>query len=117
MGRACPTLFFMVVPLPAFQGRAGHDVENLGEKVEGNLLVKEIAHAIDEDPAGFPPLQGLHEAVLVQLDLGEPLSPPFCNPLGVAEFTPGADLGAAGHRVPRRLGPFDASSISHDLSL
>jgi len=35
----------------------------------------------------------------------------FCERLGVAVFTTGADLGAAAHRIPSGISPLDVRAI------
>jgi hypothetical protein len=101
-----------------------HDRENLLDEFEWHILVKEIAHRIDKNEARrFPPkrnrqglrLQRKPETVDV-LRLTHCLEPER-HPFGVAELAAGADLCAAGNRVPRCLGPFNGRAVSHCASL
>src|SRR5262245_52337387 len=39
------------------------------------------------------------------------------KPFSVTVFAAGADLAAARHRVPRRVGPFDRRLVTHNVSL
>ena len=88
-------------------GRAVHHVEYGLDETGRRRLVKQIGHGVDEYEARFLPSQGFIERGLVGGE-GEPVLvlldshtlEPFRHSLGVAVLASGADLRAAGHRVP-----------------
>jgi hypothetical protein len=90
----------------------------------GDLVMEQIAHGVDKDHSRLFPLQGLGklfrnnaniEAFLegVSCDSAKTLSKAFC----IAILAACADFGAAPHRVPRCVGPFDRGAKGHDLLL
>ena len=91
-----------------------HDIEHLRNVDWRQFSVEEIAHAVHEHAARPLPVQRVLEHVRLQGDLE---SAPvivlshrlqaMCETFGVAELASGADLRASGHRVPRRIGPFN----------
>jgi len=96
-----------------------HRVEHLFDKLPRHFLVEEVAHGVDENHPRFAPLKGLLKALRAQRQVEAALegmaghtAESFGEPLGVAAIAPGADLRAARHRVPRRVGPFDLGHIS-----
>ena len=86
---------------------AGHDVEDFLDEIEGDVFMEEVAHGVDEDGAGFFPVQGDVEGLglegeakavaIVALAHGMEASG---ESFGVAVFTAGADFGAAGDGIP-----------------
>ena len=100
--------------------RAVHHVENGLDETGRHRLVKQIGHGVDEDEARFLPPQWFIERGFVSGE-GEPVTvfldshalEPSRHSLGVAVLASGADLRAAGHRVPGHLGPFDAGNRRH----
>src|SRR5476649_1738872 len=82
--------------------------------------MEQVAHVIDENPLRRFPLQrklqhlwlkGQFKAIAV-VCLAHRLEA-VCHSLRVAVFATGADFGAAGHRVPCRVGPFDGGIRGH----
>jgi len=91
-----------------------HSIEYLLDKVRGYILMKKVAHRIDEYHLGLFPLPrqiknvrmtGQLEAVSV-VRLAHRLQS-FRHSLGVAVLTAAAYLRATGYRIPRRFGPFN----------
>src|SRR5579864_5717917 len=100
--------------------RLFHGVENAIDELEGDFLVEEIAHRIDEDHLWFAPPQRLIQPLWTKLEVeaifkgvsGDPAEP-LREALGVAVIAASADFRATRHRVPRRVGPFDLRSRCH----
>ena len=93
---------------------AVHDFENGFDERRRNRLVKQIRHGVHEHDPWPPPFQWFVQSGLVNSD-PEPLFV-FVQPhgpqslghaLGITESAAVTDLGAARHRVPSHLGPFD----------
>ena len=89
-----------------------HYVKYAGYELERNILVEEVAHAVDEDGLRLFPGHGQFEGVLVQGQLeGIPVVggahglQPFRHAFGIAVLAAGADLGASGEWVPSGFGP------------
>ena len=87
-------------------------------KLDGDLLVKQVAHGVDEDHAGLLPrerlgqplgAQGQVEAVFE--GMAGRVSEALGQKLGVAVVAATGDLGAAGNGIPGPVGPFD---LGHD---
>ena len=85
-----------------------------------HVVVEQIAHRVHEDRLRRAPpkrelqylrLQGEVEPVLV-VRLPRRLQP-LRPPLGAAVLAARADLRAARHRIPRRLGPLDRGPLRH----
>jgi hypothetical protein len=83
--------------------------------------MEEIAHGIDEDlPRGLP-AERLPELFRDKADV-EPLfkgvswnaTKALRESLGIAILAARADLRAATHRIPGRVGPFDLGLFAHD---
>ena len=101
-----------------------HGVEYALDVLGGNILVEEIAHRIDEDELWTPPLHGLFEAFgakgqvearleRVSLDATKTLR----KALGIAMVATGANLRAAGDRVPSAVSPLDGAFARHERPL
>jgi len=79
--------------------------------------MEQIAHAVDEYASWLPPVQRVFQHVGLQRDL-ETISviglphglEAMCQPFGIAELAAGANLGAAGNRVPCCVSPFDVGN-------
>lgn len=52
------------------------DVEHVADELLGDVLVEEVAHAVDEDAPRPPPVEGLLEAVRMHANVGEDAGPP-----------------------------------------
>lgn len=97
-----------------------HDVADGSKIVDGNVLVKEVTHRVDEDPPRLPPacwfVQLLRNKAEVK-PLLERVSRNPAKPLGedlrVAELAAGAHLRATTYRVPRGVRPLDRGSVTH----
>lgn len=94
--------------------RLPHHFSNRSDVVRRHLLVKEIAHGVDEDLPRSPPTYRLielfrHESQIESLLEGMAGDAP--KPLGerlrIAELTAGAHLGTPSSGIPGRVGPFD----------
>lgn len=73
--------------------------------------MEEVAHRVDEDPAGLAPAIGFTQALRMQGEaksLWEMLGEAFGDALGVAVLAPWAHLIAAGGGVPGRIRPLDS---------
>ena len=75
---------------------------------------------IDEDELWVPPAQGVLESFGTQRQIKSSfkgvsfdVAKAFGKPLGIAVVATGADLGAAGDRVPGAVGPFDSAFKRH----
>jgi histone H3/H4 len=99
-----------------------HDVANARDVVGWNVLVKEVAHRVDEDLPRASPVQRLlkllwHESQVEALLEGvsrhaaETLREHLC----VAEFAARAHLRAAADGVPRRVRPLNRRAVAHRL--
>src|ERR1700730_9339241 len=100
-----------------------HCVEHAGDELLRNLFVKEIAHGVDKYHSGRSPAQGLIETPRTECQVktrfervagraAEALS----EALGIAMVASSAYLGAASHRVPGRIRPFNRCGVAHDPS-
>jgi len=93
---------------------APHDVEHALNECIGNPLVEQIAHAVDEDPAGSTPAQREIKTVRVKSDVGKLASPPALgHSLCVTELAPRGDLRAASDGIPCGVGPLDRAQFPH----
>lgn len=99
--------------LVAVLGRVADGVHNTVDKLEGNVLVEDVAHGADEDVVGLAPLQRLIEGVLMERQLEAVAvflqSHGFQSTghyLGIAMRTAGGTFGATSDGVPRLVGPF-----------
>jgi hypothetical protein len=77
-------------------GSPSHHVEGLPDVEGWDFIMKQVTHAIDEDPAGLFPPQWVFEHVWLQGDLKSVpvvlLShrlEPACKTFGIAELTAG----------------------------
>jgi hypothetical protein len=91
-----------------------HGVKDARDKFVRDFLVKEIAHGIHEDHSRLPPPERLLQPLGPQGQIKSGLkgmarraTKALRKSLGVTVVAPGADLGAAGYRIPRRIGPLD----------
>ena len=98
-----------------------HGVEHAVDEVNRHVLVKHVAHGVDEDHPRAAPFEGLvqplgaeHEveAVLVGVALHTPEA--LGETLRVAVITTDPDLGTAGDRIPRGVGPLDCRVVRHN---
>jgi hypothetical protein len=115
--------------------RAGvHHVEHALDEVQRDVLVKEVAHGVDEDHPRQPPAQWVTDGIVVEKDRVVPSAltvddlqivrrppgvvavvalrlrdrrQPLCHSLGIAVLAPGRHLVAARGGVPCLVGPFD----------
>jgi hypothetical protein len=97
-----------------------HRVEHGTDVRLGNVLVKEIAHRVDEDHARPLPIERLLEALGPQGEIETSLermpghaAKAFREPGRIAVIATDADFGTAGYWIPRRVGPFDGGVVSH----
>src|SRR5262245_20657110 len=100
-----------------------YDREDAIDEEQRHGLMEEIAHGVDEDVSRLAPRERLVHHIRLQRDL-ETIAvarlahgmKPQRHPLCITMFAPGADLGATGHWIPGRIGPFDARLLSHSVS-
>lgn len=97
-----------------------HGVEHPLDVFPRHVLVKEVAHGVDEDEArATPALRLLHarrakgEVEPLLVGMSDDAPEPLREPLGIAVVAPGAELGAARHRVPGALRPLDCGFPCH----
>jgi hypothetical protein len=97
-----------------------HDVADALDVVEWNVLVKKVAHRVDENLPWASPMQWLIEffwneskieALLERVAWHTPEA--FCENLCIAELAARAHLRAASHWIPRRVCPFNRRAIAH----
>ena len=100
----------------------GHDPRDAQDVVLRDVFVEEVAHRIDEDHPRPRPTHGLakllgNKAEVEAAFVWMPRDPakPLGEGLGVAVCTPRADLRAAAHGIPSRVGPLDFRTTAHDL--
>ncbi len=102
--------------------RFGHDGKNILDKRYRHIVVKEIAHGIDEDDARSLPAQRLIErfgmesqaetiSILIETHRLEPQRHAF----GVAMRAAGTDLIATGERIPGGFSPLDTGARHSSL--
>lgn len=91
-----------------------HYVEDLLNIVQRDILMKKIAHRIDEDRLRLFPAKRPFEHMRLERKLETICIVPLTHRLQtsrhlfrVAILTARTKLVTAGHRVPGRLGPFD----------
>src|SRR5579872_6176131 len=101
-----------------------HDAHNLLDIRIRNRFVEKIAHRIHENRFLRAPLEWLrqllgHESQIEALFVRMAWDPSkaFGESFGVAVFAAGADLRAASHRIPGRVGPFNRRVLRHHRSL
>jgi hypothetical protein len=91
-----------------------HRIEHLVDELTVDVLVEQVAHRVHEDHPRLLPERGLFqsrrperqvESLLVGMSWNAP--PTLSEAFGVAVVTARTDLGAARHRVPRRIRPFN----------
>ena len=90
-----------------------HHVEDTIDEAEGDFLVKQVAHRVDEDHPRFAPPQRLFQPFGAELKIEAILkgvarhaTEPLREPFGIAIVAAGTDLRATRDRVPRRVSPF-----------
>ena len=86
--------------------------------------MEEVAHRIDEDELGTPPLHGLFEAFRAKGQVEARLERVSLNAaktlrktLGIAMVATGANLRAAGDRVPSAVSPLNRALARHERPL
>ncbi len=97
-----------------------HGAENPSDEAEGNLLVEKVAHAVHEDRPGLLPSHGKVKTLRPEPKI-KPLfevvtgnsTPTLCKDLGIATLATRADLRAARHRIPGRIGPLYCGADTH----
>ena len=99
-----------------------HGVEDAVDEIGWYTLVEQVAHRIDEDPTRpFPrkrlvqPLRAQCEVESVLEGMAGRTTKPLGEALGIAVIAAACDLGAARHRIPRRVGPLDRGSVAHTV--
>ena len=100
--------------------RVPHDPRDPEDVLVGHGLMKEVAHRVDEDHPGRPPLERLLQLVRNQPDVEAKLegmpghaTEALRERLRVAVLAPGADLRATADGVPGRVGPLDLGFVAH----
>ena len=104
--------------------RAFHDIEDLEDVAARDILVEEVAHRVDEHISGLPPSERNSQNVGMESDIEAVSVSPEPDPaeafrkaFSIAVPAPLADFGAAGDRIPGRLGPFDGGKSGHQYIL
>src|SRR6266536_475687 len=96
--------------------RLSHHSRHLGDEMIGYQLMEQVGHRVDEDSTRLLPLEWIVEPIRVENDiLGSELSSPrLLRPpepegkgLRIAVTAALGDLGAAGDRIPGRVGPLN----------
>jgi hypothetical protein len=104
-------------------GRAHHTSDGYNV-LDRDILVKQVTHGIDNDPAWPVPAEWVAkflgreaqvEAVLERMPGNS--SEALGKSLGVTVQTPRTYLRAASHRIPRRVGPLDLGVVAHSIVL
>ncbi len=95
------------------EGMAGglcHDGKDLLDEFNGNIQMEEIGHRIDENPAGFSPMERNVQPVGMNSDIGELALTPKAvgEALGIAVGTAPTDFCTAGGRVPDFITPINS---------
>ena len=97
-----------------------HRIEHLVVKAFWYVLVKEIAHGIDEYHFRFFPEQRLMKSIGPQFEIKPTLkwmtgntAKTLWKAFGIAIVTTSADFRATRDRVPSRIGPFDCRILRH----
>ena len=97
-----------------------HDVANARDVVGWNVLVKEVAHRVDEDLPRASPVQRLLELFGNESEVEALLervsrhtAETFREQLRVAELAARAHLRAAPDGIPRRVRPLNRRAVAH----
>src|SRR5580704_18261903 len=90
-----------------------HGVKGPDDMLPGNVLMEKVAHGVHENHAWLFPVERLQQAFGPDRDVKtvfEGMAPHAAESLGepcsIAVVASGADLGAAGDRVPGGICPF-----------
>src|SRR5262249_49699005 len=106
-----------LVCMPARQVHRRNDSPNIRK---WNLLVKQIAHGVDEDHSRLAPSERFRqflrnksqvESLFERMSCYAPKS--LSEAFSVAVLTARTDLRAATNRIPRRISPFDLGKKRH----
>lgn len=100
--------------------RGFHDSKYPLDKIERNVLMKEIGHRIHEDAPRLPPPQRNLQRIRLKRQF-EGVSvlmnahglQPVGHPLGIAMFAARTDLRATRYRIPSSVRPFDRRTLCH----
>lgn len=91
-----------------------HGIEHLVDEGTVDVLVEQVAHRVHEDHPRLLPERGLfqprrpeRQVKSLLIGVARNAAPALCKAFSIAVVTSRADLGAAGHRVPCRVRPFD----------
>ena len=102
---------------------AVHDVENALDVSGGDVLMKKVAHGIDENTFRSFPTKGQLQHLRLQSESKSvsviALAHGFeaiRETFGVTMLASRADFGAAGHGIPGCVGPFDVRISCHGAS-
>jgi hypothetical protein len=97
-----------------------HDGKNVINEVSRHIPVEQVRHAVDEDAPRALPAERLLKPPRPKGQVKARLkrvtrraAPALGKPLSVAVIAPGADLRAAGDRVPSGIGPLDGALVTH----
>lgn len=100
--------------------RGLHRAANFRDVPRRNVIVKKIAHGVDEDSLWHPPSQRNIELLWNQAKVESVLervprypAKSLCESFGVAVFAARAYFGAAPYWIPRRIRPFYGAVITH----
>jgi hypothetical protein len=103
--------------------RALHRGEHALDKRLGHVLVKEIAHAVHENPPRpSPPKRQLEQVGMLRKGKRARVTgiahrlQSASEAFRVTVLAPGADLRATSDRIPGRVGPFDACRRAHRVA-
>ncbi len=117
LAQASVTLGEYLISVP---GRGLHHATNLRDLLGWNVLVKQVAHRVNEDAFGNPPLERDFQLLGNQSQIKSLLERMTGNPakslgegLCIAVLASGADLGASANRIPGCIGPLYGTVFAH----
>jgi hypothetical protein len=101
-----------------------HNVKDFRDKIEGDIVVKKVAHRIDENCVRLLPMQRYFKGVRMRRNI-ETIDviatargfQTQSHTFGIAVLTAGANFCAAGNRIPSRFSPFDFGIPCHFVSI
>ena len=98
-----------------------HDIEDTIHELQRDILVEKITHGIHEYQARTLPPNRLIKALMPQHQVEPHLemmprdtTEALRESLGITVIAAPRNLGATRHRIPSRISPLNARSISHD---
>src|SRR5579862_1390514 len=103
--------------------RSLHHATDFRDVVDRDVVMKEIAHRVDEDALRQAPLERNLELFGHEAKIKSPLermardaAKSFRESFGIAMFATRTELGASANRIPCRIGPFYGAVLAHWIS-